>query len=383
MHKNNYKSRIEFWNDDNHFEVVIKGELERNEFVRRLKAKNEGEFYISDLIRSCKELIFDKVDGKNVFSVILPEYDPDTLTIRYSDAFNIIIHDGTESSGNFDEVDEILEVLGFAIAFEIPVFPNKKEYLEELTGYLRMLVLNGFKIKDGDGHVVVKPKSSLTVSELTVENLDKLNTLKHWSSVEVSLLKKEVLKELNKLNSTKRIITSLEYAILELGELLRNKSRNENELQRFLTENPILFGLEYVQIIPKHRLGSEYEMDYALVNHNGMVDLVEIESSNLPIYTKRGNPSSKLTHAEQQVLDWLDWIERNNSYSQRNLQGMLSPKGFVVIGKSDSLSIANKEKLNRRNIIYRDRLLILTYDDLLDRARNILSRLQNLKVNTV
>jgi hypothetical protein len=51
----------------------------------------------------------------------------------------------------------------------------------------------------------------------------------------------------------------------------------EEELQRCLTRNPTLFGAEYREIKPKHRLGAEFEMDYALVRVSGVVDIVEIE----------------------------------------------------------------------------------------------------------
>ncbi|MCB8980031.1 MAG: hypothetical protein H6657_21685 [Ardenticatenaceae bacterium] len=63
-------------------------------------------------------------------------------------------------------------------------------------------------------------------------------------------------------------------------------------MQRCLTDNPILFGLDYQLVIPKQALGSEYEMDYALVRWNGQIDLVEIEASTHKLFTKKIKPDS-------------------------------------------------------------------------------------------
>jgi len=147
-----------------------------------------------------------------------------------------------------------------------------------------------------------------------------------------------------------------------------------------LTEYPILFGTDYARLVAKPKLGSEYELDYALQKYSGEYDLVEIESSSLPLYTKGGNPSQYLVHAEQQVFDWLHWIERNNSYAREKLPELINPVGFVIIGRSCSLGENEKQKLYRRNAIYRGQLVIMTYDDLLIKANNLLTQLQKISV---
>jgi hypothetical protein len=53
----------------------------------------------------------------------------------------------------------------------------------------------------------------------------------------------------------------------------------------------------------------------------------------------------------------------------------MSPKGYVIIGRRSSLSEANFQKLQRRNLAFGDALHILTYDDLLAQANNMLERL--------
>ena len=103
---------------------------------------------------------------------------------------------------------------------------------------------------------------------------------------------------------------------------------------------------------------------------------MEIESSNLPLFTQIGNPSSYLVHAEQQIIDWIDWIEKNNSYARAKLKGLLTPKGFVIIGRESSLNEKTKASLLRRNKAFNGLIEILTYDDLLNKAECILKILK-------
>ena len=77
-----------------------------------------------------------------------------------------------------------------------------------------------------------------------------------------------------------------------------------HDLQRCLFRHPILFGAEYIRVIPKFSLGGDFEMDFALQRSSGLIDMVEIENSKHALFTKNGNPRSQLVHAEQQVIDW-------------------------------------------------------------------------------
>jgi hypothetical protein len=211
--------------------------------------------------------------------------------------------------------------------------------------------------------------------------ISELDVTEAYSPAEISLIQDAVSKELNRLRSTRALLDALAAAIGQLEELLQGPDRNEGDLQICLTENPILFGTEYIRVIPKHRLGSEYEMDYALQRVNGVVDLVEIEASTHKLFTQTGNPSGSLVHAEQQVIDWLGWIEKNHPYAEGNLPGLIRPVGFVVIGRSSTLDTGAVEKLRRRNQLFRGQIQVLTYDDLLSKANALLHRLEGLAVD--
>ena len=75
----------------------------------------------------------------------------------------------------------------------------------------------------------------------------------------------------------------------------------------------------------------------------------------------------------------MSWIERHNSYARDKLPGLVSPVGYVVIGRRDTMGASELEKLARRNVHWRGQVQILTYDDLLDRARNLKFHLEALR----
>lgn len=133
---------------------------------------------------------------------------------------------------------------------------------------------------------------------------------------EVSNLFKQLEIARNANARAKAVIGRLDDAIDEMTDLLAASSRNENALQECLTRNPAFFGPSYSRVIPKHRLGAEYVTDYALELSDGSVDVVEIEASTHALYTNAGNPTSALVHAEQQVLDWLAWLDQNSPYAR-------------------------------------------------------------------
>ena len=54
---------------------------------------------------------------------------------------------------------------------------------------------------------------------------------------------------------------------------------------------------------------------------------------------------------------------------------MYSPIGYIIIGRLDKLENKERMKLQRRNISFHGNIIIMTYDDFLERAKNILELL--------
>lgn len=329
-----------------------------------------------DILGACKELVFNVKDGKPVFHAIMYAIDTDKITIKLEHTLDVLVN--SEESEEETE-DDIRDTLALAAAQDVPVYPNTQELAPILEKYHRNMLVKGFTAPDGEGKRVRLRLTRSIADQIEDPNiLNNLDLTEHYSPADFALIKSVVTKELLRLQNAQVLLTSLELAIQALEDLLSVEERNENSIQRCLTENPILFGIDYAHIVAKPKLGSEYEADYALQKYSGEYDLVEIESSSLKLYTKAGNPSQYLVHAEQQVIDWLHWIERNNPYAREGLPELISPVGYVIIGRKGDLTESDKHRLLRRNSVYRGQLLIMTYDDLLAKANNLLTRLQKL-----
>jgi|GEM_PF-1345736 len=330
----------------------------------------------SGIMRASRELVFDIVDEKPVFHVITYTFNVRRGQLELAYSLDILISGETEE----EKDEDIRNTLAIAYINDTPVLPNRDNLAETLAKHYRKLMVQGFSAPDGRGGRI---RLALTKSPGTkidsIDFLKGMNLSEARQPAEIALIREAVNRELYKLSEANRLLGALEVAINDLGSLLGGSKRNESELQSCLTRNPILFGLEYRKVIPKHCLGSEFEMDYALERFSGMVDLVEIESSTFPLFTKKGDPSQYLIHAEQQVFDWLHWVERNHPYAREKLSRIMRPLGFVVIGSDSNLGNGGKEKLFQRNTMLRDALQILTYDDLLKKAKNILSVLSGVE----
>jgi hypothetical protein len=114
-------------------------------------------------------------------------------------------------------------------------------------------------------------------------------------------------------------------------------SDDEETIQKFLRDNPILIYPEYVIMWPKMKLGAEFIPDFVFENvaHVGTQHVfVEIESVRHPLFTKQGKLSSQYTHAKNQILDWKLWIETNRSYLEQSIPNLSTPVFHLVMGRS-------------------------------------------------
>ena len=101
--------------------------------------------------------------------------------------------------------------------------------------------------------------------------------------------------------------------------------------------------------------------------------LVELEMDSAPIFTKRGQPRSKVTHAAQQIEDWIGAIRANDPRMPDWLKGAYAVEGLVVVGRSTALDDSARTTLFNLNS---NRLVkIVTYDDLLERLNRLIATL--------
>jgi hypothetical protein len=212
----------------------------------------------------------------------------------------------------------------------------------------------------------------------SVDALEVLNRAEPVMPTEARVLFATARRELDTRAEAGRVLLALRLAIEDLSGALESEVRNEAQLQLCLTRHPILFGPEYSRLVPKFRLGGDYEMDFALVRSAGLVDLVELEASTHPVFNKRGAPSGALVHAEQQVLDWLAWLDRCGELARRDLPGIQRPVGYVVIGRDTGWDENTHRRLQQRNAVFGGAVQVLTWDGLLQRASTLLRHLEGL-----
>jgi hypothetical protein len=104
--------------------------------------------------------------------------------------------------------------------------------------------------------------------------------------------------------------------------------------------------------------------------HNDYL-LVEIEAPIREIFRKNGQQREELTHAINQITDWIQYIADNKQKVEEKLglSGIsTNPRTLVVIGRSASLTEDNRHKLVTLQA-QQNKLRILTYEDLIASAR--------------
>lgn len=168
----------------------------------------------------------------------------------------------------------------------------------------------------------------------------------------------------------------LRQLISAFESLLDDVSREE-DLHAFLVSNPWLLEAKAVNIQSKVRLGTEYVTDFVIELPTGDYVLVEIERANHNLYTAGNNPTAALTHAVQQVEDWLEWCHTHGEYLRSSFPRIHEPQGLVVIGRRGSLNSRSTKALRRRNAS--NKVRVMTYDDLLDGTRALADMLERWK----
>lgn len=179
------------------------------------------------------------------------------------------------------------------------------------------------------------------------------------------------------------------------------ESKKEEHIHQFLNKNQniVSFFSSNDFVCSKYRLADAFIPDFLIIGREHFsndirahVILMEIERSNIPIFTKTGDPTSQLTHAIRQVQDWKTWMKVNRTYLQTNLHKLLveneikdlaskekqpielkdaithgfSEHYIVVAGRRNSMNVKDRLRLSQMNDDL-DNIKIITYDVLLDR----------------
>jgi len=189
------------------------------------------------------------------------------------------------------------------------------------------------------------------------------------------------INEYKQLESKKVIPASLgdlDPVLEELGRMLGEREENEAEYQSFFTNNPWVFGMQYVKIDSHTRLDDENIPDFTGVRaRDNARDIIEIKQPFMPLFRRDGGFRAEFHRAWQQAEDYLEFAlsDTNFLYKRKGLR-FDNPHCNLLLGydlsPNQRAALQRKEKMNPR-------ITILTYNDVLALSKNTAHMIKMLK----
>jgi len=185
-------------------------------------------------------------------------------------------------------------------------------------------------------------------------------------------------------------------AINEFETLIKNPQvREVSDIQKFLKDNPWIFGPEY-KSLDFRDAGFAGAPDGRLLRIDSLSDILEVKlpTEELLRVDDRGRQfiAPKLSEALGQLTGYLEYYYSEYSHQRSDETGeeiladfngkYYKPKGILLIGSrgkemvnATAQTISAEPKNMRRLLSYFHWVEVLTYDDLIERARNGITNL--------
>lgn len=180
----------------------------------------------------------------------------------------------------------------------------------------------------------------------------------------------------NNLERQKSRIPELKRGLKTFDQLINSKRVTEPQIQKFLKNNTWIFGTNYTRMHKSEApITVKSRNDFLLQRFDKYFDILDLKLPNFPLFTKvRGNKramSKELKNAISQVMIYL--AEARTYYltiKDQTDNDIYFPEGIIVIGRrkdeDKNLLKIHQEFLNK--------IKIMTYDDLLDTAKETIKR---------
>jgi CheY-like chemotaxis protein len=167
-------------------------------------------------------------------------------------------------------------------------------------------------------------------------------------------------------------------------EALISKNPREEEIRLFLSEHwRILLGPEYIACHSPYEIERGTKVDLLFERPDSFVDLWELKRPDQMVfqaYNERLHQSTECARAVGQLIEYIDLAEKQTGgalslETRRGLRFALHrPRGVVVIGRRKDER--ERDLLALHNSFFAG-ISIRTYDDLLERARGVLTFLRD------
>ncbi len=202
-----------------------------------------------------------------------------------------------------------------------------------------------------------------------MKNLGSIALFKRVSELE------EQLEEV-KVRETRNRLPEMEMDLTAFERMMKKKSVKEHELEVFLHHHFWMFGGKYRRAHRETWAGLKGRNDFLLEKATGFYDIVELKRPDDPLFSgaKTIRMSGELKDAVSQMALYLDYYYKNYlSHKEQTGMDILYPKGIIVIGRRNE---SQKNVLEAHKAVFARNIEILTYDDILDEANQIIKNLK-------
>jgi len=169
--------------------------------------------------------------------------------------------------------------------------------------------------------------------------------------------------------------------IIEFEKIVASPPR-ETQIEHFLQENKWLLGPYYTKLHVEKRLQEDSRLDIFCTRYDGGQDIWEIKLPSVRLFNVDLSKTSKLNKSLEQLANYQRELRENALpiFWQKQIR-IRDPSGFLLIGRDAEFSHDERKKLSDLNSEIKSRLrTVLTYDDLIRRAKVLIETLRGTKV---
>lgn len=173
--------------------------------------------------------------------------------------------------------------------------------------------------------------------------------------------------EQNNLPEGKSFVDNLQNIFNRFRNIIKRKSFVERRVHRYINDYYIYLLPSHIEKYFEHPLYLKDEKriaDFILKRENGFPPLlIELESPNVRVFKKNGEPTAEANHAKNQISEWVRFIERNPKNADDEFEFLDGPKErLVIMGRGVEYE---EEMINSK---YTD-TIIWTYDFFIAEAK--------------
>lgn len=158
------------------------------------------------------------------------------------------------------------------------------------------------------------------------------------------MLLKDFSRKLTGLSYIRRYGHSQVVKIVEEFTHILDTERLEQPTQVFIEQHPILLSRFHAKrLFVKPNIVGRFEADFAVVDSQDQLWLIELEKPSLKLFKKDGHPTQALMHAYGQVTDWLHQFGKYPGAVLDALglkaEDVVSVRGAVIAGRNKGVTL--------------------------------------------